>query len=84
MYFPLLRVSGTRDCIPDLVQNERGTKKTGSPFLCGTVCRVGSLPEDSESDYFSVSCQLVSRIRRMISSGTEPSVRTEIQLFLFM
>ena len=27
MYFPLLRVSGTRGCIPDLVQNERGTEK---------------------------------------------------------
>ena len=59
-------------------------KKNGSPFLCGTVCRVVSWPEDSESDYFSVSCQLASRTRRMISSGTEPSARTEIQLFLFM
>lgn len=85
MYFTLLRVSGTRGCIPDLVQNELGTeKKNGSPFLCGTVCRVVSWPEDSESDYFSVSCQLASRTRRMISSGTEPSARTEIQLFLFM
>nr|AMK53678.1 hypothetical protein AALO17_05440 [Faecalibaculum rodentium] len=31
MYFPLLRVSGTRGCIPDLVQNEGGTEKNRQP-----------------------------------------------------